>query len=350
MALFGAKDFELKDKRKLGKHAGGVSSLAVSNKLIASAATDKHDIWLWDAQNGNKLSILQGHSKKVQALAIASGEDKLASASEDKTIRVWELSSMKEIFNIKRKKSAHSLAFHPEDKWLAVGEENGTVSILELYTGKEEDVLQLDSQMVKKILKKKPEQINNIEISPEGAYLAAVESEGSAIVWELGEEKSATILVSPPNKFFSTDFSHDGKYLLATGGSYSITISMEVGGAAEIKISDFSGVLLAYELQSRKTKKISTNKVVFEHSVLSGDGKKIIVLASVPPSGNGLKKVLYSYAFESVLEENNAILEKPQSEAKLGRGALSTLADFGLGCSPFALEMKEELFVWQLEL
>jgi len=350
MALFGAKDFELKGKRKLGKHSGGVSSLAVSKKFIASAANDKQDIWLWDAQNGDKLSMLQGHSKKVQALAIASGEDKLASASEDKTIRLWDLSNMKEILTIKRKKPAHSLAFHPENKWLAVGEENGAVSILKLYNGTEEDVLQLDSQMVKKILKKKPEEINTIKISPEGAYLAAVESEGATIVWELEEEKSATILVSPPNKFFSMDFSHDGKYLLATGGSYSVTISIEVGGAAEVKISDFSGVILAYELQSRETKKISTNKVVFEHSVLSSDGKKIIVLASVPPSGNGLKKILYSYPFESVLEENNAILEKPQSEAKLGRGALSALANFGPGCSPFALEMKEELFVWQLEL
>jgi WD40 repeat protein len=70
-------------------HSSSVTSVAFSHdlKLLASASDDK-TIKVWDAAIGSLQQTLKGHSSSVTSVAFSHDSKLLASASDDKTIKV----------------------------------------------------------------------------------------------------------------------------------------------------------------------------------------------------------------------------------------------------------------------
>jgi WD40 repeat protein len=58
-------------------------------QLVASASWDK-TVRLWEAATGTCRSTLEGHSSNVSAVAFSPDGQLVASASWDKTVRLWE--------------------------------------------------------------------------------------------------------------------------------------------------------------------------------------------------------------------------------------------------------------------
>jgi WD40 repeat protein len=56
---------------------------------LASASDDK-TVRVWDAHTGSQLAQLQGHTHIVTSVSWNVDGTKLASASYDKTVRVWD--------------------------------------------------------------------------------------------------------------------------------------------------------------------------------------------------------------------------------------------------------------------
>jgi WD40 repeat protein len=67
-------------------------TFAPDGKTLASVGDDM-SIILWDAETGQKLKSLDGHSAPGWDLAFHPSGTRLASASADKTIRLWDVTS-----------------------------------------------------------------------------------------------------------------------------------------------------------------------------------------------------------------------------------------------------------------
>jgi WD40 repeat protein len=66
-------------------------------RLVSGGGGRDKSVYLWDAAAGRILSGFLGHQGDVEAVAFYPGGSRLISASEDKTIKIWDIASRKEI-------------------------------------------------------------------------------------------------------------------------------------------------------------------------------------------------------------------------------------------------------------
>jgi len=79
------------EKKTLTGHKGWVRSLAVSpdGKVLVSASDDQ-TIKFWDLATGRNFRTVKGHSGPVRCVTFSPDGKRLASASWDRTVKLWE--------------------------------------------------------------------------------------------------------------------------------------------------------------------------------------------------------------------------------------------------------------------
>ncbi|MEH2248526.1 WD40 repeat domain-containing protein, partial [Nostoc sp.] len=101
-------------------------------KTLASASGDK-TIKLWNLDTHKEITTLRGHSDSVFSIVFSPDGKTLASASADKTIKLWNLDTRKEITTFR----GHSdlvtrVVFSPDGKILASASFDKTIKLWNL--------------------------------------------------------------------------------------------------------------------------------------------------------------------------------------------------------------------------
>lgn len=106
----------------LSGHSGAVNSVAISpnGKIIASGSSDK-TIKIWNLTTGRNIRTLTGHSWSVFSVAISHDGKTLASGSGDETIKVWNLETGELLHTILCSFTIFSVTFVPNKKLLLSG-------------------------------------------------------------------------------------------------------------------------------------------------------------------------------------------------------------------------------------
>jgi WD40 repeat protein len=89
---FQAADGKLIRQTQAPGHTGTVTALAFhpGNAVLASASKDR-TLRLWNPQNGQALKTFEGHTAWVEGVIFLDRGTRLASAGADRSVRVWDL-------------------------------------------------------------------------------------------------------------------------------------------------------------------------------------------------------------------------------------------------------------------
>jgi hypothetical protein len=118
--------------RTLEGHTTGVNGMALSadGRRAVSASWDK-TLKVWEVQTGRELRTLEGHTHAVNGVALSADGRRAVSASFDNTLKMWEVETGEAIATFTCDGTVNCCAFITVDRFIA-GDAGGHVHFLRL--------------------------------------------------------------------------------------------------------------------------------------------------------------------------------------------------------------------------
>jgi WD40 repeat protein len=161
--------------------------------------------YLWRLAHPD-VQTLRGHTASTHGIAFSPDGQRLASASADRTVKLWEVATGKVLRTLQgQTQGAVSLAFSPDGQRLASADSYGgdrTVSIWDLDTGKVLHTLAGHEGPVK-----------NVAFSPDGHCLATASRDKTVKLWDATNGKEIRTLTGHTGGVEGVAFSPDGQHL-----------------------------------------------------------------------------------------------------------------------------------------
>jgi WD40 repeat protein/serine/threonine protein kinase len=218
--------------RSFSGHTGPVVTVAFSpdGRLLASGtdridwvallqgrdAPHRGEVKLWDVESGKEIRTFAGCYNSV---AFGAGGKLLATAGLDRTVRVYETATGKEVHVLRgHTTKVSTVAFSPDGRRLAsaaVGMERNARGVVRSWS--ELKTWDASSGREEFTLWRPETVISSLDFSPDGRRLASANGDGTVRLWDVETGEELPSLRGHTNAVSQAVFSPDGR-LLAAGG------------------------------------------------------------------------------------------------------------------------------------
>ena len=200
------------------EHGGSIQSVEfspVDNSLVASASDD-HTIKLWNLQN-NTMITFSGHTAKVNGVTFSPNGQLLVSGSNDQTFKLWDVNSQQNIATLEHipiiggwPSQVHAVAFSSDGQSFATA---GYQSV---------KLWDVDDQAEMATLQHE-DWVSDIVFSPNGQLLAAVDGKQTKI-WDVQKQQIIAQLEADADWIGAIAFSPDSQTFVGAGAAGQITL------------------------------------------------------------------------------------------------------------------------------
>jgi hypothetical protein len=118
-------------------HTNRVTSVSYSpDGTRLASGSDDGTVRVWDARTGQEALVLRGHARWVSSVSFSPDGTRLASASGDNTVRVWDARTGQEALVLRgHTNRVNSVSYSPDGTRLASASGDGTVRVWDARTG-----------------------------------------------------------------------------------------------------------------------------------------------------------------------------------------------------------------------
>jgi WD40 repeat protein len=170
--------------------------------LIASASRDR-TIRLWRVSDGVLLRTLRGHTYTVNSVAFSPDGNLIASASTDATIRLWRVSDGVLLRTLTGHTSdVYSVAFSPDGNLIASASWDRTVRLWRVSDG-----------VLLRTLTGHTSYVTSVAFSPDGSLIASGSVDSTVRLWRVSDGAQLITLRGHTFDVYSVAFSPDGNLI-----------------------------------------------------------------------------------------------------------------------------------------
>jgi WD40 repeat protein/3',5'-cyclic AMP phosphodiesterase CpdA len=192
--------------------SNSVSSVAFSSdgSLVASAGDDRV-VRLWEVATGRARALLAGHSDRIRSVAFSPDGSLLASAGDDRVVGLWEVAtSWRRAWLVGHTSRVMAVDFSPDGTLVASA--GGSVRLWEVAADGERLSLAGHGGAV-----------SSVAFSPDGSLLASAVDD-RVMLWEVATGRELVSLDGHTDRVRSVAFSPDGSLLASAGDDWVVRL------------------------------------------------------------------------------------------------------------------------------
>ncbi len=201
--------------KNLSGHTSRIYDLAFSpnGKQLASASGDK-TVRIWNIPSGNLHKVIQGHTAHVFSVDFRGDGNRIVTGSGDRTARIWQVNSGAEVTAF----SGHTdevlgVAFSPDGNRVASVSDDGTVRIWNAGNGNEVQLIQHGQAGV-----------YAVDFHPNGRLIAVGANNGELGVWNVSNGNRVHRLTGHKRAIQKVSFSQNGSRLVSASADNTVRI------------------------------------------------------------------------------------------------------------------------------
>ncbi|CAD8097742.1 unnamed protein product [Paramecium primaurelia] len=212
-------------------HSNSVHSVCFSpdGNTLASASED-YSIRLWDIKTGKQKVKMDGHSNLVRSVCFSPDGTTLASGSDDCSIRLWDVKTGQQKFKLNvHTSSVLSVQFTSDGTTLVSSSADKSIRLLDVKTGQEK--FKLDGHI---------HYVWSVCLSPDGANIASGSYDKSIRLWDAKTRQQKAKLDGHSEWVSSVCYSPDSTTLASGSGDKSIRLWDAKTGQQKAKLDGHS--------------------------------------------------------------------------------------------------------------
>ena len=199
-------------KRTIKDHIGTIRGVEFSRdgSLLASwsFSLEEKTIRLWNVATGRNTQTLSGHKNRISSVIFSPNRETLISGEQDGTILIWDVSTGKHKTltdqGVDTERNTHYnskmvLMFNSDGSKLATGDKNGNIRLWDVSTWKEEQTLEGHADA-----------ITSIDFSPDNRTIASTGKDGTVRLWDIDTGQQIQSLSGDRRMFWYVMFYPNG--------------------------------------------------------------------------------------------------------------------------------------------
>jgi WD40 repeat protein len=224
-----------------GTAAMDVKGRAISGAISPDnryAAAGNREIYLLDLEKKKHVATVKGHTKTIYGMDWLRSKNFLATASDDRTVRIWnEKGDSVNMIRVNTG-SPYSVVFSPDQRSMYVGMTNGLIKKYNTSNWQETDSL------------KPGKDLANLRIDPSGQYLLTCGQKGQLYLWNIAQRKIRA-LEGHTNHIYGIAFHPDGKYAISVSYDQSLKLWDLASGQCVLTLKEFTGELYTISITNK---------------------------------------------------------------------------------------------------